>query len=168
MHTNSTSNYQFPQWIASDVFEPIGDLNPAFSTLDRVLKETNTAGTSALDFATTANQTAASANEAATKATADVATLTTEQQSQEARLDSLETNYNNLSAEVTQVKQTVDNLPDYESRVATLEQENTTNQGNITQLFTNLGGLEFQKMTQAEFDALETVPDTTITFVTAG
>lgn len=47
MHTNQTSNYQLPQWIGTDSPAWLGDMNPAFATIDSNIKSANVTATSA-------------------------------------------------------------------------------------------------------------------------
>lgn len=65
-HTNSTANYNLPQFIGSDKPAWLGDINPAMSAIDTALKN-------ASDNASTAS-TASTAN---TTAIGDLSTLTT-------------------------------------------------------------------------------------------
>lgn len=39
MHTNSTTNYELPQFVGSDIINPLTDLNGAFQTIDSTMKE---------------------------------------------------------------------------------------------------------------------------------
>ena len=39
MHTNSTTNYELPQFVGSDIINPLTDLNGAFQTIDGAMKE---------------------------------------------------------------------------------------------------------------------------------
>lgn len=61
----STSNYNLPQWRNGDVFRVIGQLNPAFTTIDNTMKSNASAADSAKTQATTAANNAASAASAA-------------------------------------------------------------------------------------------------------
>ena len=65
-HTNSTTNYSLPQFLGTDKPAWLGDINPAFSTIDGAIK-------TASDNASSAN-TASTAN---TTAIGDLSTLTT-------------------------------------------------------------------------------------------
>lgn len=38
MHTNKTTNYELPQFVGSDVINPLTDFNDAFHTIDTQLK----------------------------------------------------------------------------------------------------------------------------------
>ena len=38
MHTNSTTNYELPQFVGSDIINPLTDLNGAFQTIDSTMK----------------------------------------------------------------------------------------------------------------------------------
>lgn len=44
MHTNSTTNYDLPQFVGSDIINPLTDLNDAFQTIDTQLKSNADAG----------------------------------------------------------------------------------------------------------------------------
>lgn len=44
MHTNSTTNYALPQFVGSDIINPLTDLNDAFQTIDIQLKSNADAG----------------------------------------------------------------------------------------------------------------------------
>jgi hypothetical protein len=39
MHTNKTTNYELPQFVGSDIINPLTDLNGAFQTIDGAMKE---------------------------------------------------------------------------------------------------------------------------------
>lgn len=38
MHTNKTTNYELPQFVGSDIINPLTDLNGAFQTIDSTMK----------------------------------------------------------------------------------------------------------------------------------
>ena len=74
----ATSNYNLPQWKNGDEFHVIGQLNPAFTTIDSTMKANASAAGTAQTQASTAASNAASAKEAAKEAqsTANVALTT--------------------------------------------------------------------------------------------
>ena len=39
MHTNKTTNYELPQFVGSDIINPLTDFNGAFQTIDSSMKE---------------------------------------------------------------------------------------------------------------------------------
>lgn len=61
----ATANYALPQWSNGDEFHVIGQLNPAFTTIDTTMHETKTAADTAQSDATDAISDAASAKKAA-------------------------------------------------------------------------------------------------------
>jgi hypothetical protein len=64
----TTSNYSLPQWKNDDEFHVIGQLNPAFTTIDTTMKANASAADSAQKKATTAVSDAAAAKSAANSA----------------------------------------------------------------------------------------------------
>lgn len=67
-YTNSTPNYNLPQWIGTDKPTFLGDFNSAFSAIDTQMKANADASTAATATANTAAATATSANTNATTA----------------------------------------------------------------------------------------------------
>ena len=61
----ATSNYNLPQWKNGEEFHVIGQLNPAFTTIDSTMHANKTAAESAQSHATDAIADAASAKSAA-------------------------------------------------------------------------------------------------------
>lgn len=61
-YTNSTPNYNLPQWIGTDKPTFLGDLNGAFSAIDTGMKNAADTATSAANTANAASATANSAN----------------------------------------------------------------------------------------------------------
>lgn len=64
----ATSNYKLPQWKNGDEFHIIGQLNPAFTTIDTTMKANASAADSAKTKATTADSNATAAKSAADSA----------------------------------------------------------------------------------------------------
>lgn len=50
MYTNETPNYDLPQYVEGDNFDAISDMNPAFETIDRAMKENAVNATSAINL----------------------------------------------------------------------------------------------------------------------
>lgn len=63
----TTSNYNLPQWKNGDKFQVIGQLNPAFTTIDTTMKATESTANSAL---TQAKNAATKADKAASESKA--------------------------------------------------------------------------------------------------
>lgn len=61
-YTNSTPNYNLPQWIGTDKPTFLGDFNGAFSAIDTAMKDNADASSAATSTANAANATAVSAN----------------------------------------------------------------------------------------------------------
>lgn len=61
-YTNSTPNYNLPQWIGTDKPTFLGDFNGAFSAIDTAIKNASDSATSAASTANAASATATSAN----------------------------------------------------------------------------------------------------------
>lgn len=61
-YTNSTPNYELPQWIGTDKPTFLGDFNSAFSAIDTAMKNNADAASAATSTANAAQATAASAN----------------------------------------------------------------------------------------------------------
>lgn len=68
MYSNSTPNFQLPQYTGTDRPEWVGDLNPAFEKIDTVLRETQINAESASNTAAAANVSATNAGTAANNA----------------------------------------------------------------------------------------------------
>ena len=64
----ATSNYNLPQWRNGDEFHVIGQLNPAFTTIDTTMKANASTADSAQKKATTAASDATAAKTAANSA----------------------------------------------------------------------------------------------------
>lgn len=64
----ATSNYNLPQWKNGDDFHVIGQLNPAFKTIDTTMKSNANIANSAQTKATEAESEASSAKSAAQEA----------------------------------------------------------------------------------------------------
>lgn len=114
MHTNSTPNYNLPQFVGSDIINPLTDFNDAFSTVDTTMK--NIADAESTDAsAITALQTAVGdAGSGLVKA-----------------VDDLETQ--NGDAALTTTAQTLSGA------VNELDNEISTNTGNISTLVQKVG-----------------------------
>ena len=61
-YTNSTPNYELPQWIGTDKPTFLGDFNSAFSAIDTAMKNNEDSATAAVGTANAASATAQSAN----------------------------------------------------------------------------------------------------------
>lgn len=61
-YTNSTPNYNLPQWIGTDKPTFLGDFNGAFSAIDTAMKDNADTSSAATSTANAANATAVSAN----------------------------------------------------------------------------------------------------------
>ena len=83
-----TSNYNLPQWQNGDEFHVIGQLNPAFTTIDSTMQANKSAAESAQSDATDASAAAASAKTAAQSAQSTANTALTTAQAAKASADS--------------------------------------------------------------------------------
>lgn len=84
----TTSNYKLPQWSNGDEFHIIGQLNPAFATIDGAMNTNKSAADSAESKATSALATATSAKTAAEAAQADANSALTVANAAKASADS--------------------------------------------------------------------------------
>lgn len=60
-HTNSTTNFNLPQFLGGDKADWMGDLNPAFLTIDTQMQANKVAAQAASDTGSTAGTTAGAA-----------------------------------------------------------------------------------------------------------
>lgn len=84
----ATSNYKLPQWKNGDEFKVIGQLNPAFTTIDTTMKANASAAASAQTKATTAASDATAAKSAANAAQSTANTALTAANAAKASADS--------------------------------------------------------------------------------
>lgn len=84
----ATSNYKLPQWNNGDEFHVIGQLNPAFATIDSTMHINKSTAESAHSDATKAIDNAASAKTAAQAAQSTANTALTTAQAAKASADS--------------------------------------------------------------------------------
>lgn len=84
----ATSNYNLPQWKNGDEFHVIGQLNPAFTTIDSKMHDNKSAAESAQSDATHAIADAASAKSAAQAAQSTANTALTAANAAKASADS--------------------------------------------------------------------------------
>ena len=80
-HTNKTTHYNLPQFIGSDKASWLGDLNPAFNTIDSEMYAINTTATDADSKADSAQASADNGIALAQQANSDINELTTKLQS---------------------------------------------------------------------------------------
>lgn len=80
-HTNKTTHYNLPQFIGSDKASWLGDLNPAFNTIDGELYAINTTATNADSKADSAQASADNGIALAQQANSNINKLTTKLQS---------------------------------------------------------------------------------------
>lgn len=76
-YTNSTPNYDLPQWIGSDKPDFLGDLDPAFLKIDETMKNNETSATGAESVANAANTKADNAVSTANSAVAQIGAVDT-------------------------------------------------------------------------------------------
>lgn len=84
----ATTNYNLPQWKNGDEFHVIGQLNPAFTTIDSAMHASKSAADSAQSDATDAIANAASAKSAAEAAQSTANTALTAANAAKASADS--------------------------------------------------------------------------------
>lgn len=84
----TTSNYKLPQWKNGDEFRVIGQLNPAFTTIDTTMKSNESKANSAETKATAAASDAASAKSDAKAAQSTANTALTAANAAKASADS--------------------------------------------------------------------------------
>ena len=134
-YTNQTPHYHLPQWVGSDILNPLTDLNAAFEDIDEAIYEVG---------------------EAAGSESAKVAALETKVGS-----DTLDTVAQNLSAAVNELKAEDDEqnvkIADAEADIDVLETQMSTATGNITTLATSVAGLEVGIQGKADTSALQAV-----------
>lgn len=134
-YTNQTPHYHLPQWVGSDILNPLTDLNAAFEDIDEAIYEVG---------------------EAAGSESAKVAALETKVGS-----DTLDTVAQNLSAAVNELKAEDDEqnvkIAGAEADIDVLETQMSTATGNITTLATSVAGLEVGIQGKADTSALQAV-----------
>lgn len=84
----ATSNYNLPQWKNGDEFHVIGQLNPAFTTIDTTMKANESTADSAKTKATAAASEATAAKSAANAAQSTANTALTAANAAKASADS--------------------------------------------------------------------------------
>lgn len=134
-YTNQTPHYHLPQWVGSDILNPLTDLNSAFEDIDTAIYEVG---------------------EAAGSESAKVAALETKVG--DATLDTLA---QNLSAAVNELKAEDDEqnvkIAGAEADIDVLETQMSTATGNITTLATSVAGLEVGIQSKADTSAVQAV-----------
>ena len=136
-YTNQTPHYHLPQWVGSDILNPLTDLNTAFENIDEAIYDVG---------------------EAAGSESAKVAAL-------EAKVGDavLDTVAQNLSAAVNELKAEDDEqnvkIAGAEADIDVLETQMSTATGNITTLATTVGGLEVAVQGKASTTDVQAVAD---------
>lgn len=125
MYTNETTNYDLPQYVEGDNFDAISDLNPAFETIDRVMKENAVNATSAINLV---KETAENAQQAAIDAQRALNNAQAAAISAKAAQDAAES----VTAPLEQVT----------GRVSELEQNSVSDENRITALEKSVSDLE--------------------------
>ncbi len=131
-HTNSTPNYNLPQYVGSDIINPLTDTNGAYSDIDTALKQIADA---------VADDTSDIA-ELKTKVGTDA--LTTDAQTLSGAVNELDAELNTASTGV------VSRVTNAENDIDVLESQMTTATGNITTIQQNVTALD------GEIDAIDT------------
>lgn len=101
--TNKTPHYNLPQWVGTDITSWMGDLNPAFSTIDTNIF---TAVSSAANAQRIASNASTTANSVASDVTANTNSI-----------NKLNTNVDVLTQQVNAVVQKTDNLVSYNAPI---------------------------------------------------
>lgn len=134
-YTNQTPHYHLPQYVGSDILNPLTDLNGAFEDIDTALYEIG---------------------EEASSEASRVANLETK-----VGTDTLDTVAQNLSGAVNELKDVNDEqatkIAGAEADIDTLEAQMSTASGNITTLATSVAGLETAVQSKADTSAVQAV-----------
>lgn len=134
-YTNQTPHYHLPQYVGSDILNPLTDLNGAFEDIDTALYEIG--------------------EEAGSEAT-KVANLESK-----VGTDTLDTVAQNLSGAVNELKDENDEqatkIAGAEADIDVLEGQMSTANGNITTLATSVAGLEVGIQGKADTSAVQAV-----------
>jgi len=96
-HTNSTTNYELPQFLGTDKPSWLGDINTAFADIDAQMKLNETAAANAYAKAETAE--------------AGVSGLTTRMTNAEGAIQDLDTDISNLAGQVEELGREVNTSP---------------------------------------------------------
>lgn len=96
-HTNSTTNYNLPQFVGSDKPAWLGDINPAMSAIDTAIKN-------ASDSATTADGKATTAQGAVDTLDATVGTLSSTIETQGTQINTNTGSINNINSNITSLQ----------------------------------------------------------------
>lgn len=103
MHTNSTPNYDLPQFLGTDQPDFVGDFNPAFLQIDTTMKANESAATGAESIANGANTKADSAVQTANNAIAEIGVI-------ETKAENAVTTANNAQTGVSENKANISNI----------------------------------------------------------
>lgn len=103
MHTNSTPNYDLPQFLGTDQPDFVGDFNPAFLHIDTTMKANESAATKAESIANGANTKADSAVQTANNAIMQIGAV-------ETKADNAVTTANNAQTGVSENKANISNI----------------------------------------------------------
>lgn len=96
-HTNSTSNYNLPQFVGTDKPAWLGDINPAMSAIDTAIKSASDAATTADGKAETAQTDVSGLSETVTSLGETVSTQGTQISNNTSSINTLNTNVTNLN-----------------------------------------------------------------------
>lgn len=134
-YTNQTPHYHLPQYVGSDILNPLTDLNTAFEDIDTALYEIG---------------------ESAGSEASKVANLESK-----VGTDTLDTVAQNLSGAVNELKSENDEqatkIAGAEADIDVLEGQMSTASGNITTLATSVAGLETSVRGKADTSAVQAV-----------
>lgn len=95
--TNSTANYNLPQWTADDKVGVMANLNPAFNTIDQKLHEAVVNADNASTVSSSASQVANSANTLANKVDGEMTEVQAVVLTLQNLVNSLNSNFNKFS-----------------------------------------------------------------------
>lgn len=149
-HTNSTTNYNLPQFLGTDKPAWLGDINPAFSAIDTAIKTASdnastastgtTANTTAIgDLSTLTTTSKTDLVSAINEVDSDLGTTATQVGTNTGDIGTLNTTVTNLSSDVATLKQILV-MDDFSSGSVT----GTNIQGNSITLAQNSDGSVFK------------------------
>lgn len=109
MYSNTTPNYNLPQYVGTDHIDPVADFNPSFLKIDEALKVNADDNLATKQIANTTKETADNAILKSDKASADVSALMIEVASLKEMVQGLQTTItelgiDTLSADVAKLK----------------------------------------------------------------
>lgn len=132
-YTNSTPNYDLPQWIGSDKPDFLGDLDPAFLKIDETMKNNETSATGAESVANAANTKADNAVSTANSAIAQIGAVDTKADNAISTANNAQTTANTANGTANAASESASNAQNTaNTALANTTKFNLTNTGDIT------------------------------------